>query len=609
MALGITAIISAFNEADVIGEVVADFVAQDIRVYLIDNGSTDDTADEARRAGGRGLLHVERFPEESGAAGTPARFEWESILRRKEQLAQSLDGDWFLHTDADELRESPWPNQTLREGLELADRLGYNALDFAVLNFFPTRDGFQRGDGLRAFFTHFEPGGAFDRSQVKVWKRQPERVDLASSGGHDVKFAGRRVCPVRFLLRHYPVRSQAHGERKIFVERRPRFVEAEQRRGWHVQYARFQDGERFVRDPATLTRFDGEAVRAQVAVRHRSEDLLEHAQEAIRAYETEEARLSAENQQLAQTAAERHRRAEELEREVARLERLLSLLQADTDARRRELEQLCSEHAARTAELHALQETQRMLAQEGEVVRAIAQRERETLLRESAEDRQALLREAGDELQAERRAAEAALAAERARHDEELAAERAGFNARLHAAEERIAELDVRAVQLELARARIAELEPRALDADQARRLAEEREAALAAELREHQSRAAALAGAHETHAAELLREHETHAAELLREHEARVAELSREHESRAAALEQVYDARVAQLEHVYEARVAQLERAHAAAAAEIAELRAALGDAQARVDQILGSRTWRWSAGAREAWRIIGRR
>ena len=45
---------------------------------------------------------MERFPDESGFPDADGeRFAWESILRRKEELAVSLGFDWVMHVDAD----------------------------------------------------------------------------------------------------------------------------------------------------------------------------------------------------------------------------------------------------------------------------------------------------------------------------------------------------------------------------------------------------------------------------------------------------------------------------------------------------------------------------
>jgi hypothetical protein len=99
------------------------------------------------------------------------------------------------------------------------------------------------------------------------WGNAP---DLVSSAGHDVAFPGRRVCPLRFLLRHYPFRTQAQATRKVFVERRPRLPPQETSRGWHVQYAEFSEGQSFLRPPDTLVEYDGQAARLALAVRNRA---------------------------------------------------------------------------------------------------------------------------------------------------------------------------------------------------------------------------------------------------------------------------------------------------------------------------------------------------
>jgi glycosyltransferase involved in cell wall biosynthesis len=272
----IVALLAAYNEADVIEQVISDLIAQGLSVYLIDHGSTDGTADLARPWLGRGLLAIERFPEESGFPAELARaFAWEALLERKEQLAHMLDGDWFLHSDADELRESPFPELTLGQAIAEVDRLGYNAIDFAVLNFAPTDDDFARGGDLRAHFRYYEPALVFDRLQIKCWKKGEAPVDLRASGGHEARFAGRRVFPIRFLDRHYPVRTQAQGERKVFAERKPRFVAAERARGWHVQYDAIVEGHRFIRDAAELRLYDATEARRALFEAHRGAEASE----------------------------------------------------------------------------------------------------------------------------------------------------------------------------------------------------------------------------------------------------------------------------------------------------------------------------------------------
>jgi hypothetical protein len=115
-SLRVIAIIAAYNEEDIISSVIGHLAHSGIDAYLIDNHSTDDTVKEASQWLGRGLLHIERFPQSfSPGHDSPGPFDWSAILRRKEELATELSADWFIHHDADEIRESPWPGFTLKE--------------------------------------------------------------------------------------------------------------------------------------------------------------------------------------------------------------------------------------------------------------------------------------------------------------------------------------------------------------------------------------------------------------------------------------------------------------------------------------------------------------
>lgn len=279
----VVAIVAAYNEADIVGQVVADLIQQGIDVYFLDDGSTDGTVAEVDPYVGRGVLAIERLrPAPAAADAGPAPFAWERILRRKAELAASLDAHWFIHHDADEFRESPWPGESLKDAIRRVDALGYNAIDFTSLDFRPVCDGFRPGDDVRRAFQYYQRHD-HDRLQIRCWKRSAAQLDLASSGGHEAVFAGRRVFPERFILRHYPIRSQAHGERKVFEERQRRYLAAERARGWHVQYDAAKPGDSFIADASTLTRYDPLAVRVEVALRHRGVEELEERVAAARA--------------------------------------------------------------------------------------------------------------------------------------------------------------------------------------------------------------------------------------------------------------------------------------------------------------------------------------
>jgi chemotaxis protein histidine kinase CheA len=334
----VVALIAAFNEEDIIGAVLEHLARQGVHAFLIDHGSTDATVEEARRFESRNLLGIERFPEESGFPASDASvFHWESLLKRKEQLALELDADWFIHHDADELRESPWPGLRLCDALHLVQSAGYNAVDFKVLNFVPTRDGFARGDDPTQFFTWFQWGKEYDVEQVKCW-RASGPVDLATTGGHDARFPTRRIFPVRFPLRHYPIRSQAQGEKKVLSDRQPRFLASERAKGWHVQYDGFKPGSRFIQSPDGLLPFDLERVRVELSLNNRDLEAKERAPaEALAAANARADQANARaDDAVARAAAEQVRLQGELTRVRARLESELAQLhqeQASTLAR------------------------------------------------------------------------------------------------------------------------------------------------------------------------------------------------------------------------------------------------------------------------------------
>jgi hypothetical protein len=260
----VVALISAYNEADVVEPVLEHLAANGVWSYLIDDGSTDDTVERARRWLGRGLLGIERFEGADDAAG---RTSWRALLARKRELARELGADWYVHHDADEIREAPWPGTSLRDAIRWVDGLGFNAIDFRVLTFAPVDDVYRAGMDPREHFTRWEEPAAYDLMQRKCWKAGLPGLELAE-GGHDVRFAGRRLFPLRFLLRHYPIRGQAHGRRKVLEERKGRFVDDELAYGWHRQYDHVaQPDHVFLRNPAALRPFDLDRIRLETLVR------------------------------------------------------------------------------------------------------------------------------------------------------------------------------------------------------------------------------------------------------------------------------------------------------------------------------------------------------
>ena len=130
----VVAILATYNEERFVRGCIKNLVAQGVDVYLIDNSSTDRTVEIAREYLGRGLIDIEAFPRGDGV------YRWRDILRRKEELARTLEADWFMHVDADEIHLPPRKDRTLAEAFARVQKAGYDAVDFQEFVFVPTRE-------------------------------------------------------------------------------------------------------------------------------------------------------------------------------------------------------------------------------------------------------------------------------------------------------------------------------------------------------------------------------------------------------------------------------------------------------------------------------------
>lgn len=242
----VAGILHVYNEGDMLEETVRHLHAQGVAAHVFDHWSTDDTwglLGSLRAAGLVAAAH--RFPE------APERYyNLAANMVQTAAYARTLAADWVLSTDGDELRESPWAGVSMARALAHVAMLGFNAVDFTVVDFRFTSEDVHTAGGYEQRLRHFEFGrrpGHF--VQVKGW-RNVEGVELASSGGHNAMLPERRVFPLKFLLKHYPLRSPAQAARKVFHDRLPRYDPVATQAGWHVQYDRYRGHDRIEGWPA-----------------------------------------------------------------------------------------------------------------------------------------------------------------------------------------------------------------------------------------------------------------------------------------------------------------------------------------------------------------------
>jgi hypothetical protein len=249
--LRVLAVIHVFNENDILGAAVAYLLRQGVDVRIVDNWSSDGSYETAcALAEQEPRVQVERFP----ADGPSEYFDLKAITANVERIARQTDHDWIIHHDTDEIRESPWPDLTLQQAISAVDAIGFNAIDFSVLEFKLTDDGFAAGTDPTRFFTHYEFArfsGHF--LQVKAWKNAGP-VNLTDSLGHHAVSGDQRIFPIKFLLKHYPLRSIAQAKEKLFKNRAPR-IRPEERGKRFIQYDLSADAS-YLRDKFSSEVFD-----------------------------------------------------------------------------------------------------------------------------------------------------------------------------------------------------------------------------------------------------------------------------------------------------------------------------------------------------------------
>jgi glycosyltransferase involved in cell wall biosynthesis len=225
------ALLTTYNEERFIAGCLEHLIRQGLQVYLVDNESTDSTVAIAERYVGRGLIGIETLPR----AGL---FSLRQQLARKETLAATLDADWFIHVDADQIILPPRSTQTLVQAMSEVEAQGYNAINFDQFAFVPTREAPDHDHpNYQQTMRWYYPQEQFYPHALRAWKRQDVPVELSWSGGHQVRFPGLRMYPSAFRYRHYLFLSIEHAIRKYLHKR---FDPAEIADGWHGWRTRFR---------------------------------------------------------------------------------------------------------------------------------------------------------------------------------------------------------------------------------------------------------------------------------------------------------------------------------------------------------------------------------
>jgi len=233
----IVALLTVRNEELYIERCIEHLRTQGVDVYLTDNGSMDNTIKIAKRFIGKGIMKIEHLPYRGS-------FELYNILKHEETIALNINADWFIHHDADEIREAPKPYKTLLDGIMHVDKNGYNAINFDEFVFVPTNadEPYENKDYFNGM-KHYYFYAPHKLRRVNAWKNTKTPIDLTSHAGHMVSFDGINIFPTNFILRHYLVLSKDHARNKYGFRKysEKEIVDL----GWHKNRAAF--------DPEALT--------------------------------------------------------------------------------------------------------------------------------------------------------------------------------------------------------------------------------------------------------------------------------------------------------------------------------------------------------------------
>jgi glycosyltransferase involved in cell wall biosynthesis len=250
----ILAVIPTYNESDVIYWVIKYLIDQDIDVHILDNESTDSTLDI-----------VKKFPPSRvfiSSFHTNGEFNEQIMGDNIKKIIKSYEKeyDWVARINADEFWESPFQNLSLKEGIELADKRGYNAVGVKQFRFYPMSDEKPHvaGDDVRKYYNYFEKWeGAkyfeprFHPEHNKIWiiNAFKSNSGIFYEDAHKVLPISKiKIFPHLFITRHYPYRNPERTKQRIIQERKNRVSKWNLDNKISYKYLDFEDNETFFFD-------------------------------------------------------------------------------------------------------------------------------------------------------------------------------------------------------------------------------------------------------------------------------------------------------------------------------------------------------------------------
>ena len=175
--MNVTAVLAIRNEEAYLANCLRDLISNGLNFVIIDNDSTDSSAQiYGRREFAPHLVQVCRLPF-SGV------FSLSEQLQRKMEVIEALNSDWVVHVDADEILHSYREGEGLREALSRLDAEGWNVVNFDEFVFLPIERDYEQemwGRQPISYYYFFQPSSP---RLMRAWKRDGG-FSSAAFGGH-----------------------------------------------------------------------------------------------------------------------------------------------------------------------------------------------------------------------------------------------------------------------------------------------------------------------------------------------------------------------------------------------------------------------------------------
>ena len=253
-ALRISAVMPVYNESDVIYWSIRALVEQRIFVHVLDNESTDNTATIAKGFP-EGAVKVSQFYTDGQFN---EKLQGEAVGKAFRELEEA--SDWLIKCDADEFLEAPYEGMSLRQGIGMVDRQGFNCIGVRSFCFFPmsAERPHVAGEDVRRYYDHFRIWDGVDRWDPSLhpqanmlWKINMFKVrsGLFYFDPHRLSpFENINLFPNLFILRHYPFRHPALTRCRLVLERRDRMSDWNLANNVSCHYTKYSERDTFLFD-------------------------------------------------------------------------------------------------------------------------------------------------------------------------------------------------------------------------------------------------------------------------------------------------------------------------------------------------------------------------